>query len=105
MNSTELIDKAQFVTDGSGNRTAVLLDYAAWEELLTLIEDMEDAEEISRSRAAGEDPIPWEQAKADLRAHGEPLRPIGLCAGEFTVPDDFNKPLPDHILKEFKGKI
>lgn len=25
-------------------------------------------------------------------------RPFGLCKGEFTVPDDFNKPLPDEIL-------
>ncbi len=22
-------------------------------------------------------------------------RPAGLCAGEFTVPDDFNEPLPE----------
>ena len=25
-------------------------------------------------------------------------RPFGLCKGEFVVPDDFNKPLPDDIL-------
>ena len=70
MNATELLQNAQFVTDGSGNKTAVLLDYAAWEELLTIMEDMEDAEEISRSRASGEEAIPWEQAKAELRAQG-----------------------------------
>jgi antitoxin (DNA-binding transcriptional repressor) of toxin-antitoxin stability system len=23
----------------------------------------------------------------------KPLRPFGLCAGEFTVPDDFDEPL------------
>ena len=32
------------------------------------------------------------------------LRPFGLCAGEFTVPDDFDDPLPEHILQEFEGK-
>ena len=32
------------------------------------------------------------------------LRPFGLCAGEFTVPDDFDAPLPDDILAEFEGK-
>ena len=105
MNTTELLDKAQFVLDADGNKTAVLLDYTAWEELLTLLEDKEDAEAISRSRASGEDATPWEQAKAELRAGGEPLRPFGLCAGEFTVPDDFDQPLPEHILKEFEGKI
>ncbi|HLO51400.1 MAG TPA: type II toxin-antitoxin system Phd/YefM family antitoxin [Kamptonema sp.] len=26
------------------------------------------------------------------------LRPFGLCAGEFTVPDDFDDPLPEDIL-------
>lgn len=30
-------------------------------------------------------------------------RPFGLCAGEFKVPDDFDDPLPEEILKEFEG--
>ena len=30
-------------------------------------------------------------------------RPFGLCAGRFTVPPDFDRPLPDEILKEFEG--
>lgn len=29
-------------------------------------------------------------------------RPIGLCEGEFTVPDDFNEPLPEEILNLFE---
>jgi hypothetical protein len=32
------------------------------------------------------------------------LRPIGLCAGEFVVPDDFDAPLPEDILSAFEGK-
>ena len=28
-------------------------------------------------------------------------RPFGLCAGEFTVPDDFHAPLLEVIIKEF----
>jgi antitoxin (DNA-binding transcriptional repressor) of toxin-antitoxin stability system len=31
------------------------------------------------------------------------LRPFGLCKGEFTVPDDFDAPLPDEILRQFEG--
>jgi hypothetical protein len=31
-------------------------------------------------------------------------RPIGLAHGEFTVPDDFNAPLPDDVLQLFEGK-
>jgi hypothetical protein len=32
------------------------------------------------------------------------LRPVGLCAGEFTVPDDFDAPLPEDFLKAFEGQ-
>ncbi|WP_096624487.1 type II toxin-antitoxin system Phd/YefM family antitoxin [Calothrix sp. NIES-3974] len=32
------------------------------------------------------------------------LRPFGLCAGEFTIPDDFDAPLPEDILSTFEGK-
>jgi antitoxin (DNA-binding transcriptional repressor) of toxin-antitoxin stability system len=31
-------------------------------------------------------------------------RPFGLCAGEFTVPDDFDAPLPEDILSAFEGQ-
>lgn len=31
-------------------------------------------------------------------------RPFGLCAGEFIVPDDFDAPLPEDILKAFEGR-
>jgi antitoxin (DNA-binding transcriptional repressor) of toxin-antitoxin stability system len=34
----------------------------------------------------------------------ERLRPAGLCAGEFTVPDDFDAPLPEDILRGFEGR-
>jgi antitoxin (DNA-binding transcriptional repressor) of toxin-antitoxin stability system len=36
--------------------------------------------------------------------HVETLRPFGLCAGEFTVPDDFDAPLPEDVLNAFEGK-
>ena len=32
------------------------------------------------------------------------LRPFGLCAGEFTVTDDFDAPFPEDILNAFEGK-
>ncbi len=31
-------------------------------------------------------------------------RPHGLAAGEFTVPDDFEDPLPEDILQDFGGQ-
>jgi len=42
------------------------------EELLTFLEDLEDADEIHRLREAGENEqaLPWEQAKEELRRQG-----------------------------------
>jgi antitoxin (DNA-binding transcriptional repressor) of toxin-antitoxin stability system len=31
-------------------------------------------------------------------------RPFGLCKGAFTVPDDFDVPLPEKILREFEER-
>lgn len=31
-------------------------------------------------------------------------RPFGLCAGAFKVPDDFDAPLPEDILRAFEGR-
>ena len=31
-------------------------------------------------------------------------RPSGLAKGEFVVPDDFNDPLPENLLREFEGR-
>ena len=32
------------------------------------------------------------------------LRPLGLYRGQFTVPDDFDEPLPAEIQKYFDGE-
>lgn len=31
------------------------------------------------------------------------LRPFALCVGEFQVPDNFDDPLPEHIIRAFEG--
>jgi hypothetical protein len=31
-------------------------------------------------------------------------RPMGLAKGQFTVPDDFNDPLPEDVLRAFEGQ-
>jgi antitoxin (DNA-binding transcriptional repressor) of toxin-antitoxin stability system len=43
-----------------------------------------------------------EQPLAEVRPVLQP-RPFGLCAGRFTVPPDFDGPLPEGILEEFEG--
>ena len=47
-----------------------------------------------------------ERPLAEVRPLGvavNQLRPFGLCAGRFSVPDDFDAPLPNDILKDFEG--
>jgi hypothetical protein len=69
MGVSEVLQQAQFLVDAEGVKKAVVFDYSLWEELLTLLEDLEDAEEIRRLREAGEDKeaLPWEQSKEELR--------------------------------------
>ena len=44
---------------------------------------------------------------AELRPLVSPApepRPFGLAAGAFTVPADFDAPLPDDLLRAFEGR-
>ncbi|MBZ8179651.1 type II toxin-antitoxin system Phd/YefM family antitoxin [Oscillatoria salina] len=47
---------------------------------------------------------PIAEVKPIISSTGKQLRPFGLCAGEFILPDDFNAPLPAEILSEFEAK-
>ncbi len=67
-------------------------------DLLALLRRVEAGE--SFLVVSGEHPL------AEIRPVPAPAtqpRPFGLCAGQFTVPADFDRPLPDEILKEFEG--
>ncbi|MDQ3396729.1 MAG: hypothetical protein M3511_02995 [Deinococcota bacterium] len=64
MSVVEKLQRAKFIVDVEGNKTAAVVDYALWEELLEVLEDIDDAEEISRLREEGEEAISWEEAKA-----------------------------------------
>ena len=72
MQMTELIDAARFVVDSDGRKKAVLLDYDRWLELL---EDLSDLQQIDGVRSSGEETIPWEQAKEELRSQGVDVSP------------------------------
>jgi antitoxin (DNA-binding transcriptional repressor) of toxin-antitoxin stability system len=67
-------------------------------DLLNYIERVEHGETLVIVRQ--------DKAVAELKPVERPARarrPSGLCAGEFVVPDDFDAPLPDEILREFEG--
>jgi antitoxin (DNA-binding transcriptional repressor) of toxin-antitoxin stability system len=43
---------------------------------------------------------PVAELRPTLAAQPGP-RPFGLCAGTFTVPGDFDVPLPEEVLQDF----
>jgi hypothetical protein len=65
--------------------------------------------EINHGRVSskGADALPEKASGLLTILHPLPLsqpRPIGLAKGQFTVPDDFNAPLPESVLQAFEGK-
>lgn len=44
---------------------------------------------------------------AEVKPFSPPVlepRPFGLCAGEFSVPSDFDSPLPEDVVASFEGR-
>ncbi len=68
MSVIELLKSARFIVGADGEKQAVILDVAVWEELVTLVEDLEDAEEMQQARQVDEDLISWERVQAEYKA-------------------------------------
>jgi hypothetical protein len=66
MTISEILEKVKFVINPGGKKSAVVVDLDIWEEIVTMLEDAEDAEEIKKSRVVPEENIPWKEAKKDL---------------------------------------
>ena len=66
MSEAVMLQSVQFVVDADGHKSAVLVTLDLWEQILTLLEELEDVEEIRRAREEDEETIPWERVKADL---------------------------------------
>ena len=75
---------------------------------VTVDEIQRDPSRYLRQVEAGETFVILQADKAIAELRPIPsrkqLRPFGLCAGEFTVPDDFDSPLPEDLLNAFEGK-
>lgn len=61
----------QFVVNARGKEVAVLLPLDEYERLLEELEMQDDIRAAEQAKAAGENPIPLEQALAQLDAHLE----------------------------------
>ena len=66
--------------------------------LSKLVERVEAGEEIVIARAGT--PV----AKLTPLTKARPRRRLGLLDGKFKIPDDFNAPLPDSLLRAFEGR-
>jgi len=67
MTVSEILKSVNFVVGPKGKKSAVLVDMAVWEQIVTMLEDAEDAEEIKQTRSVREEAIPWSVAKKDLK--------------------------------------
>lgn len=67
-------------------------------ELSKLVERAEAGEEIVIARAGK--PAARLVPLTKLRGH----RRLGLLDGKFQIPDDFNAPLPDSVIRGFEGR-
>lgn len=63
---------------------------------LAVIQRVEAGEAVTVTRA--------DRPVIEMRPVPKGKRPYGLAAGEFTVPDDINDPLPPDLLKAFEGR-
>ena len=66
MNTQQLLEKVQFVIDNNGHQSAVLLGLEDWEQILTRLEDGEDAQAILEAREDKEEEVSWTKVKTKL---------------------------------------
>jgi hypothetical protein len=66
MTVAEILEKVKFVVNPAGKKSAVMVDMDIWEQIVTMLEDFEDAEELKQARTIHEETIPWNEAKKDL---------------------------------------
>ena len=67
MTVTDILSSVKFVIGPDGHQSAVVVDLDVWEQIVTLLEDAEDAEEMKQARAVKEETIPWKTAKKELK--------------------------------------
>ncbi len=71
--------------------------YEAKTQLSKLVDAAARGEEITIARAGK--PV----ARLTALAHEARRRKLGVLDGRFKIPEDFNRPLPDDVLRGFLG--
>jgi len=64
MTIAEILNSVKFVVEPDGHQSAVVVNLEVWEQIVTLLEDAEDAEEVKQARTLKkEETISWKTAK------------------------------------------
>ena len=63
-----MICERRYLTDGQGNRTAVVLDIADYNRILEELEELEDIRAYDNAKASGEERVPLHQSLEDIGA-------------------------------------
>ena len=66
MTVADILKSVKYVVNTNGQQSAMVMDMDVWGQIVTLLEDAEDAEEIKQARTIKEETIPWKTAKKDL---------------------------------------
>ena len=72
--------------------------YEAKTRLSQLVEEAASGRDVVIARAGR--PV----ARLTRFAGAKGKRKLGVLDGRFRVPDDFNRPLPDEVLRAFEGE-
>jgi len=67
MTVAEILKSVNFVVGPKGKESALLVDMAVWEQIVTMLEDAEDADGIKQARSVRKEQVPWNVAKKELR--------------------------------------
>ena len=65
MTIAEILETVRFVVNPRGQKSAVMVDLDVWEEIVSMLEDLEDAEEMKQAKMVQEETIHWDIAKKD----------------------------------------
>ena len=71
--------------------------YEAKTRLSQLVEEVASGQDIVIARAGR--PV----ARLTRLSGASRKRRLGVLDGQFRIPDDFNRPLPDDVLRSFEG--
>jgi hypothetical protein len=67
MTVADILSSVKFIVNPDGQQSAVVVDLDVWEQIVTLLENTEDAEEMKQMRSIKEEKIPWKTAKKELK--------------------------------------